>query len=66
VSSLKGEVLDVAFSPDGKTLATAGRDGTIQLRVLDADTLIATARARVTRSLTDAECATYLPSGTCE
>ena len=62
----EGEVLDVAFSPDGKTLATAGADGTIQLRVLDADTLIATARARVTRSLTDAECATYIPSGTCE
>jgi len=61
-----GEVLDVAFSPDGNTLVTAGRDGTIRLRMLDADTLIATARAGVTRSLTDAECAAYVPSGTCD
>jgi WD40 repeat protein len=59
-------VFDVDFSPDSATLVTAAQDGTIRFHTLDADTLIATARASVTRELTEAECTNYVPDGTCD
>ncbi len=59
-------VFDVDFSPDGTTLVTAAQDGTIRFHTLDADTLVATARASVTRELTEAECTNYVPDGTCD
>jgi WD40 repeat protein len=53
-------LLDVAFSPDGKYLATSSQDGTVRLYVLLIDELIALAKSRVTRSLTAEECQQFL------
>jgi WD40 repeat protein/transcriptional regulator with XRE-family HTH domain len=53
-------VFSVSFSPDGKRLATAGADGTIRTYTMQLDELIAHARARVTRTLTDDECRRFL------
>jgi len=50
---------DVAFSPDGKLLATGG-DGGVRVYLLQIDDLIALARTRVTRELTNDECQKYL------
>ena len=48
--------LEFSFSPDGKHLATAGADGSIRTYTLQLDQLIALARARLTRTLTNEEC----------
>jgi WD40 repeat protein len=50
------------FSPDGKLLAGVRSEPTPYVHVwaLDVDRLLEIARARVTRSLTDAECRQYL------
>jgi WD40 repeat protein/DNA-binding SARP family transcriptional activator len=53
-------VADVAFSPDGTRLATASFDGTVRVYLLSIEELVALARGRVTRSLTDEECRQYL------
>jgi WD40 repeat protein/transcriptional regulator with XRE-family HTH domain len=53
-------VFGVAFSPDGSQLATAGADGTVRTYALSLDEVRALAEARLTRSLTDAECAQFL------
>ena len=60
-------VSDIEFSPDGSMLASAGLDGLVRVWALDLDDLIAIARTRVTRELTDDECRQYLhqPQG-CE
>jgi WD40 repeat protein len=50
---------DVAFSPDGKLLATGGDKGN-HIYLLKIDDLIALARIRVTRELTNDECQKYL------
>jgi WD40 repeat protein len=54
----------VLFSPDGSMLATQG-DGTVRIWALDIDDLLAIAREKVTRSLTDEECQQYLHVDTC-
>jgi len=60
-----GNVFGVSFSPDGKHLATAGADGTIRIYVLQLEDLIELARTRLTRSLTDEECHTFLHVVSC-
>jgi WD40 repeat protein/serine/threonine protein kinase/DNA-binding SARP family transcriptional activator len=52
----------IALSPDGKLLAGVRSEPTPYVKVwaLDVDRLLEIARARVTRSLTDAECRQYL------
>jgi WD40 repeat protein/DNA-binding SARP family transcriptional activator len=56
---------DIAFSPDGTRLATSSEDGTIRIYILPVSQLLAVARARLTRTWTNAECRAYLPSGKC-
>ena len=53
-------VTSVAFSPDGTHLAAASLDGTTRLYLLRIEDLLALARSRVARSLTDEECQQYL------
>jgi WD40 repeat protein len=52
----------IALSPDGKLLAGVRSEPTPYVKVwaLDVDRLLEIARARVTRSLTQAECRQYL------
>jgi len=50
----------MAFSPDGKYLATASFDGTARVFVIPPGDLLAFARSRLTRSLTQDECLQYL------
>jgi WD40 repeat protein len=59
------DVFGVAFSPDGTRLATSGGDGTARIYVLPIEDLIALARTRVNRSLTDAECRQFLHVEVC-
>lgn len=58
-------VFGVSFSPDGKHLATTGADGSIRAYALQMDELIALAKARLTRTLTNEECQKYLYVATC-
>ena len=58
-------VLDIEFSPDGTQLVSASADGTVRIFVIPIDALLALARSRLTRSLTDAECQQYLNVETC-
>jgi WD40 repeat protein len=58
-------VTAASFSPDGSRLATAGQDGTVRVYLLNIEELIALARARLTRSLSAAECQQYLHMEQC-
>ena len=60
-----GNVFGVSFSPDGNHLATAGADGTVRIYALRLDDLVALARSRVTRSLSEEECRTFLHMDSC-
>ncbi|MFZ5909645.1 MAG: AAA family ATPase [Chloroflexota bacterium] len=60
-----GNVFGVSFSPDGNRLATAGADGTVRIYTLRLDDLVALARSRVTRTLTEEECRTFLHMDAC-
>ena len=60
-----GNVFGAAFSPDGRHLATAVGDGTARLYTLDMEELVALARERVKRELTEEECRVYLHAETC-
>ena len=60
-----GNVFGVSFSPDGNRLATAGADGTVRIYTLRLDDLVALARSRVTRSLSEEECRTFLHMDSC-
>jgi len=55
----------VAFSPDGARLATSDADGAIRIFTLRLQELIRLARSRLTRGLTDDECARFLHLTAC-
>jgi len=57
--------MTVAFSSDGKHLATGGFDGITRIFTLDADELVALGESRLTRSLTNDECQVYLHLEAC-
>ena len=57
--------MSVAWSPDGKRLATASGDETVLIYAMDPHELLKLARSRVTRDLTPAECERYLQSEKC-
>lgn len=54
----------VSFSPDGKRLAVGGKSG-ISIFYLQIQDVIALAKSRVTRTLTQEECQQYLHVDTC-
>ena len=58
-------VHDVAFSPEGDSLATASADGTARVYYLRLDDLMRAASERLTRTFTPAECRQYLHVSTC-
>jgi len=60
-----GNVFGVSFSPDGNHLATAGADGTVRTYTLRLNDLVDLARSRVTRTLTEEECRTFLHMDSC-
>jgi len=60
-----GLALGVAYSPDGKRLATASADRTVQVYAFEIRELLNLARSRVTRTFTAEECQRYFQSGTC-
>jgi len=58
-------VISVGFSPDGSRLVSGGWDGTVRVYALRLEDLVALARQRLTRSLTDEECRRYLHVDAC-
>ena len=65
MSGHSGVVWLVAYSPDGKRLATASADGTSQVYTVDLRELLKLGRSRVTRDLTPDECERYLQTEKC-
>lgn len=65
LDSQPGEILDLAFSPDGKFLAAAGIDGSVRVYMMPIEDLMALARARLTREITEEECRQYLQVDRC-
>ena len=65
ISPGAGIINKVAFSRDGKILATGGEDGIVRFYYVQIGEVLALARARITRSLTEQECKTYLHMDKC-
>ena len=65
LSGHTGIVSTVAFSPDGRRLITAGRDGTVRGYLVRVEDLAALAQVRVTRTFTPEECVKYLHLDSC-
>jgi WD40 repeat protein/serine/threonine protein kinase len=61
----RNNVNGVAWSPDGKLLASAGDDGIVQVYAIDEVELLRLVRSRVTRNLTTDECKRYLNLAQC-
>jgi WD40 repeat protein len=59
------EATQLAFSRDGKRLASGGKDGAVQVYALTVPELLRIARSRIHRDLTTEECEEYLHSKTC-
>ncbi|MDJ0769993.1 MAG: BTAD domain-containing putative transcriptional regulator [Ilumatobacter sp.] len=55
----RGAVMGLSINPDETWLATSGADGAVYVWALALDDLIDLAGARLSRTLTDAECVTY-------
>jgi WD40 repeat protein len=64
-SAFSGGINNISFSPDGKILAAGGVDGRIRFSYVEFADVLALAKARITRSLTDEECQTYLHEEKC-
>jgi WD40 repeat protein/class 3 adenylate cyclase len=60
-----GAVYQVAFSPDGTRIVSVGRNPIVRVYELNIEDLIALAKSRVTRALTDLECQKYLHVDAC-
>jgi WD40 repeat protein len=65
LSGHQDAVTGVAFSPDGKLLATSSFDGATRVYILNIPDLFALARTRITRVPTSAECKDYFQTETC-
>jgi WD40 repeat protein len=65
ISPGAGIINKVAFSRDGKILATGGEDGLVRFYYVQLNEVLALARARITRSLSEQECITYLHMDKC-
>ena len=65
LSGHAGAIYKVVFSPDGQRLATASQDGTSRVYALAIEDLVAIAKSRVTRTLTEVECKKFLHSEKC-
>ena len=60
-----GTIYRVAFSPDGTRLVTASRDGTARVHAFEMEDLVALAKSRLTRELTQNECQKYFHVDVC-
>jgi WD40 repeat protein len=68
LASLYGNASNVysaSFSLDGSQLVTSGADGSIRFYLLEMEDLIALAKSRLTRTLTEPECQKYLHKESC-
>ena len=59
------DLIGAAFSQDGSRIALFYSDGRILVHAIAFEDVLEIAKGRLTRSLTDAECRTYLHVPTC-